>query len=107
MDGRYETTYPESTFELNDRFYDKRGAHWDQLIRDYRVDYIILDFREGRLRPSDLTDHGYVLIWLTEGRSALMALQERAGDLERAAAALPPATIDPLDPRIPDAWWPR
>jgi hypothetical protein len=25
MDGRYETTYPESTFQLNNDFYEKRG----------------------------------------------------------------------------------
>lgn len=107
MDGRYETTFPESTFELNDRFYDKRGPHWDQLIRDYPVDYIILDFTQARLRPVDLLDRGYVLIWVTEGRSALLALQKHAGDLERAAATLPPTTIDPLDASIPDNWWPR
>ena len=47
MDGRYETTYPESTFELNDDFYEKRGTNWDQLIRDYPVDYVILEFRRS------------------------------------------------------------
>jgi hypothetical protein len=47
------------------------------------------------------------LIWVTEGRSSLLALQKHAGDLERAAATLPPTTIDPLDASIPDNWWPR
>ena len=107
MDGRYETTYPESTFELNNAFYEKRGPDWDRLIRDYPVDYVILEFTEERLRPPDLTDRGYVLIWQTEGHSALLALPQHAEQLRRAAAGLPPTTIDPLDAKIPDAWWPR
>jgi hypothetical protein len=107
MDGRYETTYPESTFELNNAFYEKRGPDWDRLIRDYPVDYVILEFTEERLRPPDLTDRGYVLIWQTEGHSALLALPQHAEKLRRAAAGLPPTTIDPLDAKIPDAWWPR
>jgi len=65
MDGRYETTYPESTFELNSRFYEKRGTNWDQLIRDYPVDYVILDYLEEPLRPQDLVARGYVFIWQT------------------------------------------
>ena len=107
MDGRYETTFPESTFELNDDFYEKRGANWDRLIRDYQVDYVILEFTQQRLRPEDLFDHGYVLIWTTEGHSALMALQKDAGQLQRVAAGLPPTTINPVDASIPDGWWPR
>ena len=107
MDGRYETTFPESTFELNNAFYEKRGADWDRLIRDYQVDYVILEFTEERLRPADLLDHGYVLIWTTEGHSALMALQKHADQLQRAAAGLPPTTINPVDAGIPDGWWPR
>ncbi len=107
MDGRYETTFPESTFELNDDFYEKRGANWDRLIRDYPVDYVILEFTQERLRPEDLLDHGYVLIWVTEGHSALMALQKHANQLRRVAAELPPTTINPVDASIPDRWWPR
>jgi hypothetical protein len=107
MDGRYETTFPESTFELNNAFYEKRGADWDRLIRDYQVDYVILEFTQERLRPADLLDHGYVLIWNTEGHSALMALQKHADQLQRAAAELPPTTINPVDAGIPDGWWPR
>ncbi|MGD0743685.1 MAG: hypothetical protein ABSA45_00885 [Verrucomicrobiota bacterium] len=104
MDGRYETTFPESTFELNDDFYEKRGANWDRLIRDYQVDYVILEFTQERLRPADLLDHGYVLIWTTEGHSALMALQKHAAQLQRVAAELPPATINPVDANIPYGW---
>ena len=107
MDGRYETTYPESTFELNNAFYEKRGPDWNRLIRDYQVDYVILQFPEERLRPPDLTDQGYVLIWQNEGHSALLALPQHAEKLRRIAASLPHATIDPLDAKIPDVWWTR
>jgi hypothetical protein len=107
MDGRYETTYPESTFELNNRFYEKRGADWDRLIRDYPVDYVILEYTEEPLRPADLVACGYVLIWETPGHSALLCLPQHAGKLRRTASELPPSTINPLDARIPDAWWPK
>lgn len=107
MDGRYETTFPESTFELNDDFYGKRGTNWDRLIRDYPVDYVILEFTQGRLRPQDLLDHGYVLIWTTEGHSALLALQKHAARLQQVAAELPPTTINPVDASIPAGWWSR
>jgi hypothetical protein len=107
MDGRYETTFPESTFDLNFNFYEKLGPDWDRLIRDYQVDYIILELARERLRPEDLLGRGYALIWLDPGHSALMALQKHADQLRRTAAALPPTTIDPLDASIPDNWWPR
>ena len=102
---RYETTYPESTFQMNSDFYDKRGTNWDRLIRDYPVDFVILEYTRGRLRPQDLIDHGYELIWETEGHSALMALGEHAARLRQTAANLPPKTINPLDATIPDKWW--
>lgn len=107
MDGRYEANYPETTFELNNAFYDKRGTNWDQLIRDYPVDYVILEYTQERLRPQDLIEHGYVLIWETEGHSALLARSPFADQLRQVAAELPPTTINPLDATIPDAWWPR
>ena len=107
MDGRYETTFPESTFELNNDFYERRGTNWDRLIRDYAVDYVILEFTQDRLRPEDLLDHGYVLVWMTQGHFALMALQKHAGQLQRVAAELPPTTINPVDASIPDGWWSR
>jgi hypothetical protein len=107
MDGRYETTYPESTYELNSRFYEKRGPGWDQLIRDYPVDYVILEYTEEALRPPDLIACGYVLIWETAGHSALLVLPKYAGKFKQVAADLPPTTINPLDAKIPDAWWPH
>jgi hypothetical protein len=104
VDGRYEATFPESTFRLNEDFYDKYGSNWDQLIREYPVDYIILDLHAKPLRPEDLYDRGYVLIWRTEGQSALLALQKDAAKLRHVASELPPNTIDPLDPAIPEKW---
>jgi hypothetical protein len=105
MDGRYEAVFPESTFELNNDFYEKRGTNWDRLIREFPVDFVLLEFFQEPLRPEDLLDRGYVLVWLTEGQSALMALEKHASKLRQAAAQLPPTTIDPLDARIPEKWW--
>jgi hypothetical protein len=42
MDGRYEETYPDETFEENRAFFYKDGANWDELLRRYRVDFIIV-----------------------------------------------------------------
>jgi hypothetical protein len=105
MDGRYETTYSEATFDLNNRFYEHRGPHWDDLVHQFKVDYVILEYTEERLRPADLAPDGYVLIWETPGHSALLCLPEHADELKRVAANLPPTTINPLDAHIPDAWW--
>jgi hypothetical protein len=105
MDGRYEAAYPESTFQLNGRFFDKNGRDWDVLVRDYPVDYVILDLTGGGLRPEDLRPRGYALIWITEGSSALMALEKHATHLREVVNALPPTTIEPLDPAITDRWW--
>jgi hypothetical protein len=105
MDGRYEAAFPESTFQLNSDFYDKRGPDWDRLLREYPVDYVLLEFTQERLRPPDLLDRGYVLIWVTEGSSALLALEKHAAKLRQVAANLPPTTVNPLDATIPEKWW--
>jgi hypothetical protein len=96
MDGRYETTYPESTFALNNAFFDHQGD-WLGLCRSYKVDFVILDLARERLRPEDLTAQGYVLIWKQDDVSALLCLPEHAAALGEAARTLPPLTIDPLD----------
>ena len=105
MDGRYETTYPESTFDMNYEFYAKAGTNWDRLIRDYTVDYVILDLAHRRLRPEDLTPYGYNLIWRNPGQTALLSLQKHVTALREVATNLPPTTINPLDATIPDKWW--
>jgi len=103
-DGRYEAAYPESTFELNNNFFEKRGTNWDRLIREWPVDFVILDLQHERLRPEDLQRHGYELIWLNANTSALMAHSTHARVLRRAVAELTPTTINPLDPSIPERW---
>jgi len=104
IDGRYEAAYPESTFAMNLVFFGKSGANWDRLIREYKVDYVVLDLRSGRLGPEDLRERGYALIWLDRGYSALLALEKHAAFLRKVASELPPTTIEPLDARIPDRW---
>ena len=98
MDGRYETAYPESTFALNNAFFDHQGD-WLKLCRSYKVDFVILDLAKERLRPEDLTAQGYVLIWRQDDVSALLSLPEHAAALAGAARTLPPFTVDPLDVR--------
>lgn len=95
MDGRYETAYPESTDEMNYNFFHHSG-NWFRLCRDYRVDFVILDLMREPLRPEDLTARGYVLVWKQDNISALLCLPEHAAVLQKAAANLPPNTIDPL-----------
>jgi hypothetical protein len=101
MDGRYETAYPESTFALNNDFFD-HGADWFRLCRQFKVDYVILDLQTERLRPEDLIARGYALIWKQDDLSALLALPEHAQLLLQTATNLPPTTIDPLDLRVRD-----
>jgi len=104
MDGRYETTYPESTFDLNTAFFDHDvKSDWFKLCRSYKVDFVILDLAHfDVLRPEDLTAQGYVLIWKQSDAkqgdvSALLCLPEHAAALGEAARSLPNFTIDPLD----------
>jgi hypothetical protein len=98
MDGRYETTFPESTFALNNDFFDHQGD-WFRLCREWKVDYVILDMQTERLRPEDLAAEGYELIWRQDNVSALLSRPEHAPLLRQIAASLPPTTIDPLDVR--------
>lgn len=104
-DGRYEAAYPESTFELNNAFFEKRGTNWDALLKQFTVDFVVLDLQHETLRPEDLRDRGYELIWLHKETSALLALNKHAPLLRGVATNLPPTTINPLDARIPEKWW--
>ena len=97
MDGRYETTFPESTFELNNAFYDHQGD-WFKLCREYKVDYVILDLQSEQLRPEALLAAGYVLITNVANVSALLCLPEHAALLQKTARDLPSNyTMDPFD----------
>ena len=98
MDGRYEAAFPESTFKLNNAFYDRQGD-WFQLCRLFKVDYVILDLQTERLRAGELQAAGYVLIWKQDDLSALLCLPEHAPLLQKTAGALPSVTVDPLDVR--------
>ena len=98
MDGRYETTYPESTFEINNDFYDHKGD-WLRLCRQFKVDYVILDLQGEQLRPEAVQAAGYTLITNVDNVSALLCLPEHAPLLQQVARSLPPFTVDPLDLR--------
>jgi hypothetical protein len=106
MDGRYEETYPDETFELNRALFYKDGANWDELLRRYRVDFILVELRSTRLQPDDLLSHGYEAVW-SDDTSALFARREVATGLRAAVANLPPTTREPLDPLLAYRWLPR
>jgi hypothetical protein len=105
MDGRYEETYPDDTFEMNRALFYKDGPNWDELLRRYRVDFIIVELRTTRLLPDDLLSRGYDAVW-SDDTAALFARRELASGLRAAAATLPPTTPEPLDPHLPDRWLP-
>jgi hypothetical protein len=105
MDGRYEETYPDETFEMNHALFYKDSANWDELLRRYRVDFIIVELRTTHLQPDDLLSRGYEAVW-SDTTSALFARREIVPALRAAAANLPPTTPNPLDPHLADRWLP-
>jgi hypothetical protein len=105
MDGRYEETYPDATFEMNHAFFYKTGTGWDRILRQYRVDFIILELRTTELTPADLQERGYEVI-RADDISVLLARSEFAPTLRIAAASLPLTSFDQLDPRLADRWLP-
>ena len=72
IDGRYETAYPDSTFQMNHDFFYRQGKEWDRLLKQHRVDYIIVDVKTTHLTPADLSDRGYRLVW-SDATAALWA----------------------------------
>lgn len=104
MDGRYEETYPESTLHMNEGFFNKHGDDWQKLVRDFKVDFIIVEKARTRLADDDLAALGYQLIYRAKNY-ALWSLSEHAPRLLKTRDELPPALPDPLDARIPAAWW--
>ena len=105
MDGRYEETYPDATFEMNQAFFHRTGADWDRLLRQYPVDFIILELRTTQLTPADLREHGYEVI-RADDTSVLLARSEFAPRLHEAVANLSPIPSDALDPHLADRWLP-
>lgn len=104
IDGRYEETYPETTFEANACFFNREGPAWDRLVREHRVDVVLLDLRRTRLTPTDLAALGFEPVYAT-ALSALWARPEQVKPLRAAVATLPDTTVDPLDPTIPARWF--
>ena len=104
IDGRYEETYPDATFEMNHAFFYREGRDWDRLLRNHRVDFIVVELRATRVTLDDLRARSFDLVW-SDGASALLARSELAPALRAAAARLPETTIEPLDAHIPDKWW--
>jgi hypothetical protein len=105
MDGRYEETYPDATFEMNRAFFYKTGADWDGLLQQYPVDFIILELRTTQLTPADLQERGYEVI-RADNTSALLARSEFSPALHAAAASLPSILSDQLDPHLTTRWLP-
>ncbi|MDP3804232.1 MAG: hypothetical protein Q8Q87_01630 [Candidatus Omnitrophota bacterium] len=103
MCGRYEAMYPKSTFDMNHDFFFKNGKDWDRIIRNYKVDYVLLELNNTALTHEDLKKLGLEIVWQSK-YSALYAKREHLPALSHAARYLPPVTIEPLDARIPDAW---
>ena len=105
IDGRYEAVFPETTFLENNAFHFKTGADWDKLIRNYHVDFIILNLKSGAVTAQDLESRGFLPVWVDENYSGLFATGENLNRLRQVASELPPTTIEPLDPQIPKKWW--
>ncbi len=103
-DGRYNSAYPDSTFIMNWDFFYKVGPRWDRLLRNYPVDYIMLDLTSDPLQPNDLTAHGFALVWLQPGVSALLARPDKVQALRETAQNLPETSIEPLDVKIARQW---
>ena len=99
MDGRYETAYPESTFDLNNAFYDPISGRLVPPLPRIQSGLRHPRLADRTLAARELVAAGYVLIWKQDNLSALLCLPEHAPLLQKAAAALPPFTIDPLDLR--------
>ncbi len=103
--GRYETVYPESTVDMNRAFFYKTGDGWDRMIKEHRVDYVILELNITRLRPEDLKGIGFKEIY-SDGFSALWARDALAPSLLSVSRNIRTMdTIQPLDASIPEKWW--
>lgn len=103
VDGRYEETFPESTFEMNAKFFNREGAGWDQLVRSNDVDFVVIDHRRTNLAPADMRALGYEPVW--SGKVSSLWVKGIALDaLRHGVEGLPDKTMQPLDVWIPAAW---
>ncbi|MEO5802471.1 MAG: hypothetical protein ABIR24_03010, partial [Verrucomicrobiota bacterium] len=76
-----------------------------KLLRDYRVDFIILNLKSDQVTIQDLQARGYSPVWVDENYSGLFTTRKHLAQLRQTAAELPPTTIEPLDPNIPKGFW--
>ncbi len=97
--------YPSSTIDAEWNFYSKFGDNWDCLLKDYEVDYVLFDPKlQARLHPEDLVDYGFEVVWRSQS-SVMVARKDLVPGLLRVKDELPEETIQPLDAKIPAAWW--
>ena len=95
IDGRYEETFPESTFTYNHLFFRKQGDNWARLVEEYHADFVILESTYTRITPTDLAALGFYPVW-QDTDSALYATRRWMADLTATARSLPDHTVDPL-----------
>lgn len=104
ISGRYDTIYPESVRELNHDFFFRNGPEWDRILKEYEIDYIMLEMKNAKITQEDLESRGYDAVWMSEC-SSLFAKKDMATSLKDTARSLPPYTIEPLDAKIPENWY--
>ncbi|MDX2175385.1 MAG: hypothetical protein SF028_02835 [Candidatus Sumerlaeia bacterium] len=107
MDGRYEAAYPEASFLANQAFLNKEGADWAGVVRRHRIDFVVLDLAQERLRPEDLGPLGFRLVYEDPGVSALLVSEARLDEFAAAMAGVDLAALptrDPFDTSIPERW---
>lgn len=104
MDGRYEVTYPESTHQMNLDFFFMRGD-WQRILKQYPVDFVILDLYFSPLRPIDLEPLGFKVVLQDGDSTALLVRETRLPELMKALPSPPTTTIDPLQASVAANWF--
>jgi hypothetical protein len=74
-------------------------------LRQYRVDFIILELRTTQLSAADMREHGYEVI-RADDTSVLLARSEFVPALRAAAGSLPSPPSDQLNPHLTARWLP-
>lgn len=108
IDGRYEAAYPESSFLLNQAFFDHNTPDWARLLKEQHIDFVVLDLGNGGLKPEHLTQLGFRVVYLDEDTSALLVREDRIAELTAKLAGVDLATmptVEPFDTAIPDRWF--
>lgn len=109
IDGRYEAAYPESSFLLNQAFFDHNAPDWARMIEEHRVDFVVLDLSRGGLRPEHLQPLGFAIVFMDEGTSALLVREDRMAEFREKLAGVDLSTmptVEPFDPAIAARWFP-